>query len=93
MANAPSGNQEDVPAFSVEPPKRLHSWTAKGLKWGDQKEVELLQCKVKAVVDMGLKLVDIVQVMLHRQILPLQVRAALIWRYKPEDEVVLRRFF
>ena len=49
------GNQEDVPAFSAEPPKRLHSWTAKGLNWGDQKEVELLQRKVKAVVDTGLE--------------------------------------
>lgn len=73
LANAPSGNQEDVSAFSVEPPKRLHSWTVKGLNWGDQKEVELLQRKVKAVVDTGLKLLDVVHVMLHRRILPLQV--------------------
>ena len=60
---------------------------------GDQKEVELLQRKVKAVVDMGLKLVDVVHVMLHRRILPLQVRAAPMWRYKPEDEAAIRRFF
>ena len=66
MVDAPSGNQEDVPAFSAEPPKRPHSWTDKGLNWGDQKEVEALQRKVKAVVDTGVKLVDVVHMMLHR---------------------------
>ena len=93
LADAPSGNQEDVPAFSAEPPKRLRSWTDKGLNWGDQKEVEALQRKVKAVVDTGVKLVDVVHMMLHRRILPLQARAAPMWRYKPDDEVVIRRFF
>lgn len=39
VANMPSGDQEGVTAFSVAPLRRLHSWTVKGLDWGNQEEV------------------------------------------------------
>lgn len=93
MADMPLGDQEGPPAFSATPLKRLHSWTAKNLDWGNQTEVAELQRQVKAIIDGGVTLVGVVHVMLHRWILPLQVRAISMWEFKPKDEAVVQEFF
>ena len=42
MADVPSWDREGVPAFSVAPLDRLHSWTAKNLDRGNQEDVEAI---------------------------------------------------
>ena len=65
VTNMSLGGQEGVPAFSVAHLRRLHSWTSKALDWGNQEEVDELQNRVKAIVDGGVTLVDVIHVMLH----------------------------
>ena len=86
-------NQEEAPAFTAEPPKRLVSWMKKGLDWGNPKEVEALQRRLLSMIYQKLKLVDVIQVMFHRRSLPLQLRATPMWLYKPEDAASVRHFF
>ena len=45
------------------------------------------------MIDQKLKLVDVIQVMLHRRSLPLQLRATPMWLYKPEDAAPIRHIF
>ena len=87
MADVPSGDKEGVPTFSAAPLKRLHSWTAKNIDWGKKEEVEVLQDRVKFLIDEGVTLVDVIHVMLHRRVQPLQARASPLWRYEPNSEV------
>jgi hypothetical protein len=85
--------QIEVPAFMARPPKRLVSWMKKGLDWGNPDELKMLQRRLKAVIDKNIKLVDVIHVMLHHHVLPLQLRANLMWCYKPEDEPTVQNFF
>ena len=45
------------------------------------------------MIDRKLKLVDVIQVMLQRRNLPLQLRATPMWLYRPEDAAPVRHFF
>ena len=81
MADVPSGDQEGVPDFSVAPLKRLNSWTNKNLDWENQEDVAVLQRRIRVVIAEGVILVDMVHVMLHRQIQPVQARASSLWKY------------
>ena len=58
-------------------PTRLTSWKETGLTWGDLEELTGLQTCVKKLVSKNLKLVNIVQVMLIRQILLCQRRGSI----------------
>ena len=40
-----------------------------------------------------MELVNVVQVMLHRRILPCQRRASPMWAYRPKDEPTMRQLF
>ena len=51
------------------------SWPKKGLNWSSSDELSVLETHVKGVVDKGVKLVNVVQVMLVRLVLPCQHRA------------------
>ena len=64
-----------APEFRSGIPMRLTSWKEKGLSWGSSGELTGLQTCIQNMVNKKLKLVNVVQVMLIRRILPCQQRA------------------
>ena len=64
-------------------PMRLTSWKEKGLLWGDSEELTGLQSCLQTLVNKKLKLVNMIQVMLVRRILPCQRRAFNLWEFDP----------
>ena len=58
------------PKFRSGAPLRLTSWPKKGPNWSLSDELSLLQTRIQSVVDKDVKLVDVVQVMLVRLVLP-----------------------
>ena len=72
-----------APEFRSGPPTRLTSWKETGLSWGKKGELTGLQTCVQTLVDKKLKLVNVVQVMLIRLILPCQQRAFNLWEFDP----------
>ena len=64
-----------------------------GLTWGDSEELTGLQTCVKKLVNKNLKLVNIVQVMLIRRILPCQQRVFNLWEFDPAQHRTLNRLF
>ena len=77
-----------APEFRSGIPTRLTSWKEKGLSWGSSKELTGLQTCIQNMVDKKLKLVNIVQVMLIRWILPCQQR-----EFNPAQHRTLNRLF
>ena len=51
---------------------RLTSWIEKGLNWSSSDELTALQMRIQSMVDKNIKLVNVIQVMLVRRILPCQ---------------------
>ena len=82
-----------APEFWSGPPTRLMSWKETGLSWGSKGEVTRLQTCIQTLVDMQLKLVNVVQVMLIRRILPCQQRAFNLWEFVPAQHQTLSRLF
>ena len=74
-------------------PTRLTSWKESGLTWGDSEELTGLQACIKKLVDKKLKLVNIVQVMLIRRILPCQQRDFNLWEFDPAQHQTLSELF
>ena len=72
---------------------RLTSWKEKGLSWGSSVELDGLQKYIRNMASKKLKLVNIVQVMLFRRILPCQQRAFNLWEFDPAEHQTLRRLF
>ena len=72
---------------------RLASWKETGLSWGKKGELTGLQTCVQTLVDTKLKLVNVVQVMLIRLILPCQQRAVNLWEFDPARHQTLSRLF
>ena len=64
-------------------PTRLTSWKEKGLSWGSSVELDGLQKCIRNMTSKKLKLVNIVQVMLFRRILPCQQRAFNLSEFDP----------
>ena len=62
---------------------RLTSWKEKGLAWGSSVELTGLQTCIKNIISKKIKLVNVVQVMLFRQILPCQQRVFNLWEFDP----------
>ena len=87
------------PAWAVAPefrsgiPTQLTSWKEKGLQWGNLVEVTGLRACIKKMVSNRLRLVDVVQVMLIRRILPCQQRAFNLWEFDPARHQTLSRLF
>ena len=82
-----------APEFRSGIRTRLTSWKEKGLTWGDLEELSGLQTCVQNLVNKKLKLVNVVQVMLIRRILPCQQRAFNMWEFDPAQHQTLSRLF
>ena len=82
-----------APEFRSGIPTRLTSWKEKGLSRGNLKELTGLQTCIQNMVNKKLKLVNIVQVMLIRRILPCQQRAFNLWEFDPARHQTLSRLF
>ena len=63
------------------------------MSWGNQKEVTGLQTCIQSLVNKQLRLVNVVQVMLIRLILPCQRRAFNLWEFDPARHQTLSRLF
>ena len=81
------------PEFRSGIPTRLTSWKEKGLSWGSSVELDRLQKCIRNMISKKLKLVNIVQVMLFRRILPCQQRAFNLWEFDPAQHQTLRELF
>ena len=64
---------------------RLTSWEKKGLAWGEPTELTGLQNYIKSMKDKNIKLVNVIQVMLVRRILPCQRRGFNFWEFVPAE--------
>ena len=64
-----------------------------GLTWGDSEELTGLQTCIQKLVNKNLKLVNVVQVMLIRRILPCQQRAFKLWEFDLAHHQTLSRLF
>ena len=82
-----------APEFQSSIPTRLTSWKETGLSWGNSEEVTGLQTCIQNLVDKKVKLVNVVQVMLLRRILPCQRRAFNLWEFDPAQHQTLSKLF
>ena len=82
-----------APEFRSGIPTRLTSWQEKGLSWGSSVELTGLQTCIQNMVSKKLKLVNIVQVMLIRRILPCQQRAFNLWEFDLAQHQTLNTLF
>ena len=72
---------------------RLTSWKEKGLSWGSSVELDRLQKCIRYMIGKKLKLVNIVQVMLIRRILPCQQQDFNLWEFDPAQHQTLSKLF
>ena len=82
-----------APEFRSGIPMRLTSWKEKGLSWGSSVELTGLQNCVQNMISKKIKLVNMVQVMLFRRILPYQRLAFNMWEFNPAKHQTLRELF
>ena len=82
-----------APEFRSGPPTRLMSWKETGLSWGDEKEVTGLQTCIQSLVNKPVRLVNVIQVMLIRRILPCQQHDFNLWEFDPTQHQTLSRLF
>ena len=71
----------------------LTSWVEKSPNWCSPDELIALQTRIQSMVDKNVKLVDIIQVMLVRWILPCQSRSHPVWEFNPKKHHTLKRLF
>ena len=74
-------------------PMRLTSWKEKGLSWGPSVELTGLQKCIRNMISKKIKLVNMVQVMLFRRILPRQRRAFNMWEFDSAKHQTLQELF
>ena len=72
---------------------QLTSWPKKGLNWSSSDELSLIQKRVKGMEDKAIRLVDVVQVMLVRLVLPCQHRSCDLWEFNSKKHQTLIRLF
>ena len=82
-----------APEFRSGIPIRLTSWKESGRTWDDSEELTGLQACIQKLVSKKLKLVNIVQVMLIRRILPCQQRDFNMWEFDPAQHQTLSGLF
>ena len=82
-----------APEFRSGIPTRLTSWKEKGLSRGSSVELDGLQKCIRNMTSKKLKLVNIVQVMLFRRILPCQRQTFNLWEFDPAQHQTLRDLF
>ena len=86
-------NWAAAPKFRSGIAMRLTSWKKKGLAFGEPAELTGLQNCVKNMIGKKIKLVNMVQVMLFRRILPCQRRAFNMWELDPAKHQTLCKLF
>ena len=69
------------------------SWKETGLSWGDEKEVTGLQTCIQSLVNKPIRLVNVIQVMLVRRILPCRQQDFNLWEFNPAQHQTLSRLF
>ena len=90
----PRGTNWATPAeFCSSAPMRLTTWVEKSLDWCSPDELIALQTRVQSMVTKSVKLVDVIQVMLVRRILPCQRRSRPLWEFNPKKHRTLVRLF
>ena len=72
---------------------RLTSWQEKGLTWGSSDELTGLQTCVQNMITKKIKLVNVIQVMLIRRVLPCQRRNCYLWEFDPAKHQMLLELF
>ena len=72
---------------------RLTSWVEKSLNWCSPDELIALQTCVQSMIAKDVKLVDVIQVMLVRRILPCQRRSRPLWDFNPKKHQTMVRLF
>ena len=82
-----------APEFRSGIPIQLTSWKESGQTWGDSEELTGLQACIQKLVDKKLKLVNVVQVMLIRRILPCQRRGFNMWEFDLAQHQTLNGLF
>ena len=82
-----------APEFRSGIPMQLTSWKEKGLLWGSSEELTGLQSCLQTLVNKKLKLVNVIQVMLVRRILPCQQRDFSLWEFDPAQHQTLSGLF
>ena len=82
-----------APKFRSGAPLRPTSWPKKVLDWASSDELSMLQTRVQDMEDKSIKLVNVVQVMLIRRILPCQHWACNLWEFDPAKHQTLRELF
>ena len=63
------------------------------MSWGSSVELTGLQKCIRNMMSKKIKLVNVVQVMLFRRILPCQRRAFNLWEFDPAEHQTLRELF
>ena len=81
------------PSFDPESPCRSLPGRRRGPVLGSSVELDGLQKYIRNMTSKKLKLVNIVQVMLFRRILPCQQRAFNLWEFDPAQHQTLRELF
>ena len=71
------------PRIQIWHPHMAHLLERERPAWGDSAELTGLQACIQKLVDKKLKLVNVVQVMLTRRILPCQRRGFNMWEFDP----------
>ena len=79
--------------FHSGAPMRLTSWVEKSPNWCSPDELIALQTRVQSMIAKNVKLVDVIQVMLVRRILPCQRRSRPLWEFNPKKHQTLVRLF
>ena len=69
------------------------SWKETGLSWGNEEEVIGLQTCIRSLVDKPVRLINVIQVMLVRRILPCQRRSFNMWEFDPAEHQTLHELF
>ena len=72
---------------------RLTSWQEKGLTWSSSEKLTALQMRIQNMINKRIKLVNVIQVMLVRRILPCQHRTCHLWEFDPAKHQTLLELF
>ena len=72
---------------------RLTTWQEKGLSWGSLEEITGLQTCLHNMITQKIKLVDVIQVMHVRRILPCQCWTCYLWEFDSAKHQTLLRLF
>ena len=72
---------------------RLTSWQERGLTWGPSDKLTGLQTCFQNMIDRKIKLVNVIQVMLIRRVLPCPRRTCCLWEYDPAKHQTLLELF